>query len=85
MSNYFTFYLMDKFGLSIQDSQFYLFGFLASVAAGTLIGGPLGDRFGRKYIIWISILGAAPFTLLFPYADLFWTGILALIIGIIIT
>jgi FSR family fosmidomycin resistance protein-like MFS transporter len=84
MSNYFTFYLMDKFGLSIQDSQFYLFGFLASVAAGTLIGGPLGDRFGRKYIIWISILGAAPFTLLLPYADLFWTGILALIIGIII-
>jgi FSR family fosmidomycin resistance protein-like MFS transporter len=84
MSNYFTFYLMDKFGLSIQDSQFYLFGFLASVAAGTLIGGPLGDRFGRKYIIWISILGAAPFTFLLPYADLFWTGILAIIIGIII-
>ncbi|SHG35184.1 MFS transporter, FSR family, fosmidomycin resistance protein [Flavobacterium fluvii] len=84
MSNYFTFYLMDKFGLSIQDSQFYLFGFLASVAAGTLIGGPLGDHFGRKYIIWISILGAAPFTLLLPYANLFWTGILAVIIGIII-
>lgn len=84
MSNYFTFYLMNKFGLSIQDSQFYLFGFLASVAAGTLIGGPLGDRFGRKYIIWISILGAAPFTLLIPYANLFWTGILAVIIGVII-
>ncbi|MBP6587749.1 MAG: MFS transporter, partial [Flavobacterium sp.] len=84
MSNYFTFYLMNKFGLSIQDSQFYLFGFLASVAAGTLIGGPLGDRFGRKYIIWISILGAAPFTLLLPYANLFWTGILAVIIGVII-
>ncbi|HEY6142277.1 MAG TPA: MFS transporter [Flavobacterium sp.] len=84
MSNYFTFYLMDKFGLSIQDSQFYLFGFLASVAAGTLIGGPLGDHFGRKYIIWISILGAAPFTLLLPYANLFWTGILAVIIGVII-
>lgn len=84
MSNYFTFYLMKKFGLSIQDSQFYLFAFLASVAAGTLIGGPLGDRFGRKYIIWISILGCAPFTLLLPYADLFWTGILAVIIGIIL-
>ncbi|WP_281337208.1 MFS transporter [Flavobacterium eburneipallidum] len=84
MSNYFTFYLMNKFGLSIQDSQFYLFGFLASVAAGTLIGGPLGDHFGRKYIIWISILGAAPFTLLLPYANLFWTGVLAVIIGVII-
>lgn len=84
MSNYFTFYLMHKFGLSIQDSQFYLFGFLASVAAGTLIGGPLGDHFGRKYIIWISILGAAPFTLLLPYANLFWTGALAVIIGVII-
>jgi FSR family fosmidomycin resistance protein-like MFS transporter len=84
MSSYFTFYLIDKFGMSIQDSQFYLFAFLASVAAGTLIGGPLGDRFGRKYIIWISILGAAPFTLLLPYANLFWTGILAVIIGVVI-
>ncbi|MCV9926451.1 MFS transporter [Flavobacterium sp. LS1R49] len=84
MSSYFTFYLIDKFGMSIQDSQFYLFIFLASVAAGTLIGGPLGDRFGRKYIIWISILGAAPFTLLLPYANLFWTGILSVIIGIVI-
>lgn len=84
MSSYFTFYLISKFGLSVQDSQFYLFLFLASVAAGTLIGGPLGDRFGRKYIIWFSILGAAPFTLLLPYANLFWTGVLAVIIGIII-
>ena len=84
MSNYFTFYLIDKFGLSVQDSQFYLFAFLAAVAAGTLIGGPLGDRFGRKYIIWISILGCAPFTLLLPYADLFWTGVLAVIIGVIL-
>jgi FSR family fosmidomycin resistance protein-like MFS transporter len=84
MSSYFTFYLMHKFGLSIQDSQFHLFLFLASVAAGTLIGGPLGDRFGRKYIIWISILGAAPFTLLLPYANLFWTGVLSVIIGIVI-
>ncbi|AYN02957.1 MFS transporter [Flavobacterium sp. 140616W15] len=84
MSSYFTFYLIDRFGMSIQDSQFYLFVFLASVAAGTLIGGPLGDRFGRKYIIWISILGAAPFTLLLPYANLFWTGILSVIIGVVI-
>ncbi|MEO7978200.1 MFS transporter [Flavobacterium sp.] len=84
MSSYFTFYLISKFGLSVQNSQFYLFLFLASVAAGTLIGGPLGDHFGRKYIIWFSILGAAPFTLLLPYANLFWTGVLAVIIGIII-
>ncbi|MDR7210740.1 MFS transporter [Flavobacterium piscis] len=84
MSNYFTFYLISKFGLSVQDSQFYLFLFMASVAAGTLIGGPLGDHFGRKYIIWFSILGAAPFTLLLPYATLFWTAVLAVIIGVII-
>jgi FSR family fosmidomycin resistance protein-like MFS transporter len=84
MSSYFTFYLISKFSMSVQDSQFYLFIFLASVAAGTLIGGPLGDHFGRKYIIWFSILGAAPFTLLLPYANLFWTGILAVVIGIII-
>ncbi|TDO71548.1 FSR family fosmidomycin resistance protein-like MFS transporter [Flavobacterium chryseum] len=84
MSSYFTFYLISKFSMSVQDSQFYLFIFLASVAAGTLIGGPLGDHFGRKYIIWFSILGAAPFTLLLPYANLFWTGVLAVIIGVII-
>ncbi|MFG4003636.1 MFS transporter [Flavobacterium aquidurense] len=84
MSSYFTFYLMSKFSMTVQDSQLYLFIFLASVAAGTLIGGPLGDHFGRKYIIWFSILGAAPFTLLLPYANLFWTGILAVVIGGII-
>ena len=84
MSSYFTFYLMSKFSMTVQDSQLYLFIFLASVAAGTLIGGPLGDHFGRKYIIWFSILGAAPFTLLLPYANLFWTGILAVVIGVII-
>ncbi|MBA4167327.1 MAG: MFS transporter [Chitinophagaceae bacterium] len=84
MSSYFTFYMIDKFHLSVQQSQIYLFIFLAAVAAGTLLGGPLGDRFGRKYIIWISILGAAPFTLLLPDANLFWTGVLAVIIGIII-
>ena len=84
MSSYFTFYLIDKFHLTVQQSQIHLFIFLASVAAGTLLGGPLGDRFGRKYIIWISILGVAPFTLLLPYANLFWTGVLSVIIGFIL-
>lgn len=84
MSSYFTFYLIDKFHLTVQQSQIHLFIFLASVAAGTLLGGPLGDRFGRKYIIWISILGVAPFTLLLPHVNLFWTGVLSVIIGIIL-
>jgi MFS transporter, FSR family, fosmidomycin resistance protein len=84
MSSYFTFYLIDKFHVSVQQSQIHLFIFLAAVAAGTLLGGALGDRFGRKYIIWISILGVAPFTLLLPYANLFWTGVLSVIIGVII-
>ena len=85
ISSYFTFYLMDKFQLSIQDAQFHLFWFLAACAVGTLIGGPLGDKFGRKYVIWFSVLGAAPFTLLLPHVDLFWTGIISVIIGIIIS
>jgi len=85
MSSYFTFYLIDKFHVTKQQSVLYLFLFLASVAAGTLLGGSLGDRFGRKYIIWVSILGAAPFTLLLPYANLFWCGVLAVIIGLIIS
>lgn len=85
MSSYFTFYLMEKFGLSVQDAQFHLVIFLTSCAIGTLIGGPLGDKFGRKYVIWFSVLGVAPFTLLLPYADLFWTGILSVVIGIIIS
>jgi FSR family fosmidomycin resistance protein-like MFS transporter len=84
MSSYFTFYLIDKFHVSVQQSQIHLFIFLASVAAGTLLGGPLGDRFGRKYVIWISILGVAPFTLLLPHANLFWTGALSVIIGVIL-
>lgn len=84
LSSYFTFYLIDKFHVSIQQSQLYLFIFLGSVAAGTLLGGSLGDKFGRKIIIWVSILGAAPFTLLLPHANLFWTGVLAAIIGVII-
>ena len=85
MTSYFTFYLIDKFHVSVQESQLYLFAFLAAVAAGTMIGGPLGDRFGRKYIIWISILGVAPFTLLLPYTGLFLTGVLAVVIGVIIS
>ena len=84
LSSYFTFFLIDKFHVSIQQSQLYLFIFLGAVAAGTLLGGSLGDRFGRKIIIWVSILGAAPFTLMLPYANLFWTGVLAAIIGVII-
>ncbi|RKR09520.1 FSR family fosmidomycin resistance protein-like MFS transporter [Flavobacterium sp. 90] len=85
ITSYYTFFLIDKFNISIQESQIYLFAFLGAVAAGTLIGGPLGDRFGRKYVIWISILGVAPFTLLLPYASLFWVGILSVIIGLIIS
>lgn len=85
ISSYFTFYLIDKFQLSVQQSQLYLFAYMASVAAGTLFGGPLGDRFGRKYVIWFSILGTAPFALLLPHADLFWTGILIVVIGFILS
>ena len=85
MTSYYTFYLIDKFHVSVQESQIYLFAFLGAVAAGTLFGGALGDRFGRKYIIWISILGVAPFTLLLPYVSLFWTGVLSVIIGLIIS
>jgi FSR family fosmidomycin resistance protein-like MFS transporter len=84
LTSYFTFYLIKKFGVSIQSSQIYLFIFLFSVAAGTLIGGPVGDRFGRKYVIWFSILGTAPFAMMLPYANLFWTGILIVPIGIIL-
>lgn len=84
MTSYFTFYLIEKFQVTVQQSQIYLFTFLAAVAAGTILGGPLGDRYGRKLIIWISILGAAPFTLLLPHMNLFGTVVLAVIIGVII-
>lgn len=84
MSSYYTFYMIQKFGASVQSSQVYLFIFLFSVAAGTLIGGPLGDRFGRKYVIWGSILGVAPFTLMLPHANLFWTAVLTIPIGVIL-
>lgn len=85
LTSYFTFYLINKFHVTIPQSQIYLFVFLFSVAAGTLIGGPLGDRFGRKYVIWFSILGTAPFALLLPYATLFWTIILVVPIGVILS
>jgi len=84
LTSYFTFYVIDKFHVSVQSSQVYLFVFLVSVAAGTLAGGPVGDRFGRKYVIWFSILGTAPFALLLPYANLFWTGVLIVPIGMIL-
>jgi FSR family fosmidomycin resistance protein-like MFS transporter len=84
ITSYFTFYLIDRFEVSVQDAQFYLFVFLFAVAAGTLLGGPVGDRFGRKYVIWFSILGVLPFTLVLPYANLFWTGVLSVLIGLIL-
>lgn len=84
LSSYYTFYLMDKFGLTLTDAQLYLFAFLFAVAAGTVLGGPVGDRIGRKTVIWISILGVSPFTILLPHAGLFWTAILSVIIGLIL-
>lgn len=84
LTSYFTFYMIDKFHVSVQTSQIYLFVFLFSVAAGTLLGGPIGDKIGRKYVIWVSILGAAPFALMLPHANLFWTGILIVPIGMIL-
>jgi FSR family fosmidomycin resistance protein-like MFS transporter len=84
LTSYYTFYLIQRFNVSVQTSQIMLFVFLAAVAAGTLIGGSAGDRYGRKLVIWISILGVLPFTLILPYASLFWTGILSVIIGFVI-
>jgi FSR family fosmidomycin resistance protein-like MFS transporter len=84
LTSYYTFYLMDHFHLTTQQSQFQLFAFLFAAAAGTVIGGPIGDRIGRKWVIWGSILGVAPFTLALPYADLFWTEALAVVIGFIL-
>ncbi|HEV2319113.1 MAG TPA: MFS transporter [Verrucomicrobiae bacterium] len=84
LSSYYTFYLIDKFHVSVAASQLYLFLFLFAVAAGTFMGGPLGDHFGRKYVIWGSILGVAPFTLLLPHVNLFWTAFLTVIIGLIL-
>jgi MFS transporter, FSR family, fosmidomycin resistance protein len=84
LTNYYTFYLIHKFHLSIQGAQFHLFLFLFAVALGTILGGPIGDRYGRKLVIWVSILGVAPFTLALPHANLFWTGVLTVVIGIIL-
>ncbi len=84
LSSYYTFYLIQKFQLSVPHAQYMLFAFLAAVAAGTFAGGPIGDRFGRKPVIWFSILGAFPFALMLPYAGLMWTGILSVVIGLIL-
>ncbi|WP_207280906.1 MFS transporter [Pseudomonas sp. FW300-N2F2] len=83
-TSYFTFYLIEKFDLSVASSQLYLFLFLGAVAAGTFFGGPIGDRIGRKAVIWFSILGVAPFTLILPHVDLLWTSILSVVIGFIL-
>ncbi len=84
LTSYFTFYLIEKFNVSVQTSQVYLFVFLFSIAVGTLLGGPIGDRIGRKYVIWVSILGTAPFAIALPYANLFWTTVLIIPIGVIL-
>jgi MFS transporter, FSR family, fosmidomycin resistance protein len=84
LSSYYTFYLIEKFHLSVRTAQIELFVFLAAVALGTILGGPIGDRIGRKLVIWVSILGVLPFTLLLPYASLFWTPVLAVVIGLIL-
>ncbi|OAB53491.1 MFS transporter [Pseudomonas thivervalensis] len=83
-TSYFTFYLIEKFDLSVASSQLHLFLFLGAVAAGTFFGGPIGDRIGRKAVIWFSILGVAPFTLILPHVDLLWTSILSMVIGFVL-
>ena len=85
ISSYFTFYLIHTFGVSVQNAQMHLFVFLFAVAVGSLIGGPVGDRVGRKWVIWVSILGVAPFTLALPHANLLWTGVLTVVIGLILS
>ncbi|MBK1881710.1 MFS transporter [Luteolibacter pohnpeiensis] len=84
LSSYYTFYLMDRFHISVRDSQYHLFLLLLAVAIGTIVGGPVGDRFGRKKVIWVSILGVAPFSLLLPHVGLGMTGVLSVIIGLIL-
>lgn len=85
LTSYYTFYLISRFHVSVRTSQELLFLFLAAVAAGTLVGGPVGDRYGRKYVIWVSILGVLPFTLLLPHVNLLWTGVLSFVIGFVIS
>jgi len=83
-TSYYTFYVIERFGVSVQDSQLLLFLFLGAAAVGTIAGGPIGDRIGTKSVIWASILGVLPFTLMLPYADLFWTAVLTVIIGMVL-
>ncbi|NYF80203.1 MFS transporter [Granulicella arctica] len=85
LTNYYTFYLISRFHVSVQSSQLYLFAFLGAVAAGTLIGGPVGDKVGRKAVIWCSILGVLPFTLILPHVNLLWTAVLSVVIGFVIS
>jgi FSR family fosmidomycin resistance protein-like MFS transporter len=84
LTSYYTFYLIQKFGLTVQSAQLHLFVLLAAVAAGTFVGGPVGDRLGRKVVIWVSILGVLPFTVALPYANLFWTDVLTILIGLVL-
>jgi FSR family fosmidomycin resistance protein-like MFS transporter len=84
LTSFYTFYLIQRFGVTVRSAQLHLFLFLGAAAAGTFIGGPVGDRIGRKYVIWVSILGVLPFTVLLPYANLFWTEILTVLIGLIL-
>jgi FSR family fosmidomycin resistance protein-like MFS transporter len=81
-TSYYTFYLMTRFHVGVRSSQIHLFAFLGAVAAGTLIGGPIGDRIGRKTVIWCSILGVLPLTMLLPYANLYWTTVLSVLVGL---
>lgn len=85
LNSYYMFYLIDKFGVSVKDAQLFLFAFLFAVALGTIIGGPIGDRIGRKYVIWVSILGTAPFALIMPHVGLVWTCVLSIFIGFILS
>jgi FSR family fosmidomycin resistance protein-like MFS transporter len=85
LSSYYQFYIIDKFGLSIKEAQYHMFMYLFAYALGTILGGPLGDKIGRKYVIWLSVFGAFPFALLLPYVNLFWTDVLMILIGIIIS
>ena len=84
LTNYYTFYLIQRFHVSVQSAQLHLFVLFGAIAAGTVIGGPVGDRIGRKYVIWVSILGVLPFTLAMPYVNLFWTGVMSVLIGVIL-
>jgi MFS transporter, FSR family, fosmidomycin resistance protein len=84
LTNYYTFYLIDRFGVSVHAAQMHLFVFLVAVAVGTILGGPVGDRFGRRRVIWVSILGVAPFSLLMPHVGLLWTGVLSVVIGLVL-